>query len=110
VVWTKNASESNHHTNRSNIGNISDLDKTYFYKLKNYLSEFGKQMLLVIDNIDEANSLNDMNILFPNDPTANYNVLALGCNILFTTRKKFDLSAEGGNITSHQCTVSLFIL
>jgi len=41
----------------ADVGNISDQDEKYFSKLKNYCNEFGKQMLLVIDNVNEPNSL-----------------------------------------------------
>ncbi|MGC2574099.1 MAG: TIR domain-containing protein [Candidatus Nitrosopolaris sp.] len=74
---------------------ISDQDEKYFSKLKNYCNEFGKQMLLVIDNVNEANSLEKDDILLPNNPSANYNLLNMGCNILFTTRKNFELSTQG---------------
>jgi hypothetical protein len=79
-------------------------DKKYFFKLKNYCNEFGNQMLLIIDNVDEPLSLNDENILFPNDPSSNFSLLNLGCNILFTTRKDFELP---GGVIQHTLSVLL---
>jgi hypothetical protein len=32
-------------------------------------------MLIIIDNVNEPNSLNKEDILFPNDPSASYNIL-----------------------------------
>lgn len=79
-------------------------DKKYFFKLKNYCNEFGNQMLLIIDNVDEPLSLNDENILFPNDPSSNFSILNLGCNILFTTRKDFELP---GGVIQHALSILL---
>jgi hypothetical protein len=79
----------------ADVGNISNQDKKYFSKLKNYCNEFGKQILIVIDNVNDANSLEKDDILFPNNPSANYNLLNIGCNVLFTTRKNFELSTQG---------------
>jgi hypothetical protein len=98
-----NLQESNDSTNCTNNTNktqnshmdAKDQDKKYFFELKNYCNKFGNQMLIIIDNVNEPNSLNEDDILFPNDPSASYNLLNLGCNILFTTRKNFELSAAG---------------
>jgi hypothetical protein len=42
-------------------------------------------------------------ILFPNDPSASYNLLNLGCDILFTTRKNFELYSAG--VIQHRLNV-----
>jgi hypothetical protein len=62
-------------------------------------------MLIIIDNVNEPDSLNKEDILFPNNPSASYNLLTLGCNILFTTRKNFELSAAG--VIRHHLNVLL---
>jgi NB-ARC domain len=78
----------------TDVRNISDQDEKYFSKLKNYCNDFGKQMLMLIDNVGDANSLEKDDILFPNNPSFNYNLLNTGCNILFTTRNNFELSTQ----------------
>ncbi|MGA9841587.1 MAG: hypothetical protein WBQ25_04670 [Nitrososphaeraceae archaeon] len=36
---------------KTNVGNISEQDKKFFFKLKNYCNEFGNQMLIIIDKL-----------------------------------------------------------
>ena len=47
-------------------------------------------MLLVMDNVINPLDLYKDEILFPGDPTAKYNVLTLGCNLMFTTRRDYE--------------------
>ena len=94
--------ENDKDDNSSNKGEKDDnQDKQYFFKLKNYCNEFGNQILLIIDNVDEPLSLNDENILFPNDPSSNFSLLNLGCNILFTTRKHTFFCRKGEETHSY---------
>lgn len=50
-------------------------------------------MLLLIDNVKDPDDLNKQDIVIPNDLGDTF--LSLGCNIIFTTRKSFEMDTIG---------------
>ncbi len=66
-------------------------EKNYFHAFYSCCKEFGSSILLIIDNVEDPRSLNNDRILFASDPSINFRILELECNILFTTRRDFVL-------------------
>ena len=85
--------------------NITEAEKNkrYFIEFQNYCSENGSKMLLLVDNIIDPLDLNRDNILFAGDPTAKFTLLVLGCNLLFTTRRDFEVP----NVIQHKLEMLL---
>ena len=65
-------------------------DEQYFIALQEYCRSH-PSTLIIMDNVNDPAQLNDSKTLGPNLAVRNITPLSLGCNLLFTTRKTFDL-------------------
>ena len=71
--------------------NEKDQDKQYFVALQRYFKEH-PQTLIVMDNVEISRNLNNPKLLFSDEVNTDLTPLTLGSNVLFTTRKKFNIA------------------
>jgi NB-ARC domain len=58
-------------------GEEKDRDKENLHAFYDYCKEFGTKVLLIIDNVEDPQSLNNDKILFPSDPSIKFRILEL---------------------------------